>query len=159
MTNTPYIASDMTHFSWHIPDPVTQPEFYDDVPSKRAIAWVIDSVLVLLLCLLILPFTAFVALFFFPFLWWVVSFVYRVVTISKGSATLGMRVMSIEFRTHQGDQFDLAMALKHTAGYSFSILFILLQLISIMTILSTERRQSLVDMALGTVAINRRAGG
>lgn len=149
----------MTDYSWHIPDPVTQPEFYADVPSKRAFAWLIDSILVLLFCLLILPFTAFIALFFFPLLWWVVSFVYRVVTISRGSATWGMRVMSIEFRTRDGDQFDLPMALKHTAGYSFSILFILLQLISIITILSTERRQSLVDIALGTVAINRRAGG
>ena len=39
----------MTDYSWHIPDPVTQPEFYDDVPTKRAIAWMIDAVLVLLL--------------------------------------------------------------------------------------------------------------
>lgn len=149
----------MTDYSWHIPDPVTQPEFYDDVPSKRAIAWVIDSVLVLALCLLILPFTAFLALFFLPLLWWTVSFAYRVITISNRSATWGMLVMSIEFRTQKGDHFDVSMALKHTAGYSFSILFLLLQLISIITILSTERRQSLVDLMLGTVAINRRAGG
>ena len=149
----------MTDYSWHIPDPVTQPEFYQDVPSKRAIAWVIDSVLVLLVCLLILPFTAFLALFFFPLLWWVVSFVYRTVTIAKGSATYGMRVMAIEFRTHDGDRLDLATALKHTAGYSFSLVFLPLQVISVITILASERRQSLVDMALGTVAINRRVGG
>ncbi|MEL6120435.1 MAG: RDD family protein, partial [Pseudomonadota bacterium] len=68
-------------------------------------------------------------------------------------------VMSIEFRTYQGDRFDLAMALKHTTGYSFSLLFIIFQLISAITILSTQRRQSLVDLALGTVAINQRAGG
>ncbi|MEL6991626.1 MAG: RDD family protein [Pseudomonadota bacterium] len=149
----------MTDHTWHLPDPVTQPEFYSDVPSKRAIAWVIDSVLVLILCVVILPFTAFTALFFFPALWWMVSFIYRVATIARGSATLGMLVMSIEFRTHQGDRFDLAMALKHTAGYSFSLLFIIFQLISVITILSTQRRQSLVDLALGTVAINQRAGG
>lgn len=149
----------MSEYSWHIPDPLTQPEFYQDVPSKRAIAWVIDSVLVLLLCVLILPFTAFVALFFFPVLWWTVSFVYRVATISRGSATLGMRIMAIEFRTRDGDGFDLATALKHTAGYSFSLLFVPVHLVSILTILSTDRRQSLVDLALGTVAVNRRAGG
>ncbi|MEL7279296.1 MAG: RDD family protein [Pseudomonadota bacterium] len=148
----------MTDYTWHIPDPTTQPEFYQDVPAKRALAWLIDSVLVLLLCLLILPFTAFVALFFFPFLWWVVSFVYRVATISKGSATWGMRVMSIEFRTQSGDRFDLGTALKHTIGYSFSLLFVIVQILSIGAILVTERRQSLVDLALGTVAINRRAG-
>ena len=109
--------------------------------------------------MLILPFTAFVALFFFPLLWWAVSFVYRVVTISRGSATWGMRVMSIEFRTRAGHRFDLPMALKHTIGYSFSLLFVILHILSIGAILTTERRQSLVDLALGTVAINRRAGG
>ena len=105
----------MTDHTWHLPDPVTQPDFYSDVPSKRAIAWVIDSVLVLILCVVILPFTAFTALFFFPALWWLVSFIYRVATISRGSATLCMLVMWIEFRTHQGDRFDPAMALNHTA--------------------------------------------
>ncbi|MEL7013322.1 MAG: RDD family protein [Pseudomonadota bacterium] len=149
----------MTDYTWHLPDPATQPEFYRDVPSKRAIAWVIDSVLVLILCIVILPFTAFTGLFFFPVLWWMVSFAYRVATIARGSATWGMRVMSIEFRTRHGDKFDLAMAVKHTAGYSFSILFIFFQLISVITILSTERCQSLVDFVLGTVAINQRAGG
>ncbi|MEM7731947.1 MAG: RDD family protein [Pseudomonadota bacterium] len=148
----------MTDYSWHIPDPTTQPEFYQDIPAKRALAWVIDSVMVLLLCLLILPFTAFLALFFLPLLWWTVSFIYRVVTISKASATLGMRVMSIEFRTLSGDPFDLSLALKHTAGYSFSLLFIPLHVISVIFILASMRRQSLVDHVLGTVAINKRAG-
>ena len=148
----------MTDYSWHIPDPTTQPEFYQDIPGKRAIAWVIDSVLVLLLCLLILPFTAFLALFFLPLLWWTVSFVYRVVTISKGSATWGMRVMSIEFRTLTGDRFDLGLALKHTSAYSFSLIFMPLHVFSIITILASARRQSLPDLALGTVAINKRAG-
>ncbi|MEO0371502.1 MAG: RDD family protein [Pseudomonadota bacterium] len=148
----------MTDYSWHIPDPVTQPEFYQDIPTKRAMAWVIDSVLVLLLCLLILPFTAFLALFFLPLLWWGVSFVYRVVTISKGSATLGMRVMSIEFRTGTGDRFDLALAFKHTTGYSFSLIFMPLHVISVISIIASERRQSLIDHVLGTVAINKPAG-
>ncbi|MEO0772941.1 MAG: RDD family protein [Pseudomonadota bacterium] len=149
----------MTDYTWHIPDPDTQPEFYQDIPAKRALAWVIDSVMVLLLCLLILPFTAFLALFFLPLLWWTVSFVYRVVTISKGSATWGMRVMSIEFRTLSGDRFDLGLALKHTAGYSFSLIFMPLHLVSVISILASERRQSAVDHVLSTVAINKRAGG
>ncbi|MEQ9675153.1 MAG: RDD family protein, partial [Roseovarius indicus] len=54
----------MTDYAWHIPDPVTQPEFYADVPVKRLIAWVVDTIIVAVICLLILPFTAFTGIFF-----------------------------------------------------------------------------------------------
>ncbi len=156
--NTAYITTIMSDYSWHIPDPLTQPEFYDDIPTKRAIAWVVDSLIVLVLCLLILPFTAFTGLFFFPLLWLCVGFVYRSATIARGSATWGMALTAIEFRARDGARLDSSIALLHTAGYSFSILFFPLQFASILAILTTQRRQSLVDMTLGTVAINRRAG-
>ena len=106
----------MTETTWHIPDPQFQPEFYADVPTKRLMAWVVDTVLVLVLCLLVLPFTAFTGIFFFPLLFLTLSFAYRVVTIARGSATWGMRLTSIEFRTVQGDRFDLQMAFLHTLG-------------------------------------------
>ena len=52
-----------------------QPQFYRDVPMKRLFAWVIDTIIILIMCVLILPFTAFVAAFFFIGLIAVVSFV------------------------------------------------------------------------------------
>ena len=88
----------MSTYSWHIPDPETQPEFYADVPTKRLLAWVIDTVIVLVICLMITPFTAFIALAFFPLLMLMVGYVYRIVTIARNSATWGMRVVAIEFR-------------------------------------------------------------
>jgi len=55
-------------------DPVRQPEFYASVAPKRAIAWIIDNVLIALICVIILPFTAFAGIFFFPFLMLVIGF-------------------------------------------------------------------------------------
>ena len=149
----------MTDYSWHIPDPQTQPEFYADVPTKRLIAWLVDSLIVAVICLLILPFTAFTGIFFFPFLMLVVGFAYRVVTITRGSATWGMRLVAIEFRHLDGRRFDFNAALLHTTGFTLSCLFFVLQVVSIVLMLTGPRAQGLTDTVMGTVALNRRANG
>lgn len=145
--------------NWHIPDPDTQPEFYSDVPVKRLIAWVIDTVVIAVICLAILPFTAFTGILFFPFLLLTVGFAYRVITIARDSATWGMRLTAIEFRTLSGQRFDLTMAFLHTLGFTISVAFAVLQVISIVLMLTTARAQGLSDHVLGTVAVNRRAAG
>lgn len=139
------------------PDPDLSPQFYDGVPAKRLLAWGVDTVLILMLVLLVIPFTAFIGLFFLPFLYLVLGFAYRVVTLSRGSATWGMRLMAIELRTHDDERFDTSAAFLHTLGYTISLGMPLLQLISVVMMLSTERRQGLTDMVMGTVALNRRA--
>ena len=100
--------------------------------------------------------TAFVGLFFLPFLFFVTGFIYRVATITGRSATWGMRLMSIEFRDSRGEHFDFSQAFMHTLGYTVSMAIFPLQLISIAMMFLTERGQGLTDMLLGTVAINRR---
>lgn len=140
-----------------LPDPALAPEFYADTPAKRFFAWLVDGLLIFFLTLLALPFTAFVGLFFYPLLWMVLSFVYRVITLASGSATLGMRLMSVEFRTHRGMRFGLGEALIHTLVYSFAFSTFFVQLISIALMLTTERRQGLPDFLLGSVALNRAA--
>ena len=147
----------MSDYSWHIPDPETQAEFYADVPAKRLIAWIADTVLVAVICLLILPFTAFTGIFFFPLLMLIVGFAYRVVTLARGSATWGMRLVAIEFRTVSGARFDLGMAFLHTLGFTVSCAFFPLQVVSIVLMLTTARGQGLSDHVMGTVALNRRA--
>jgi len=140
-----------------LPDPDHQAEFYQDIPTKRLVAWVADVVVIFVVTVLIIPFTAFTALFFYPFLWMVVSFVYRVVTMASGSATLGMRFVAIEFRTRRGERFDLTMAALHTLGYMVSVSMVAPQIISIVLMLTSARKQGLTDMVLGSVAINRAA--
>ena len=140
----------------HLADPVTQPQFYRDVAGKRLLAWIVDTVLITLICLLIVPFTAFIALFFFLGLMAVVGFVYRVMTLTGGSATLGMRLFAIEFRDREGRRFDLGTAFLHTVGYTISWAVAPLQLISIVLMATSGRGQGLTDMVLGTAALNRR---
>ena len=142
---------------WGLPDPDLKPEFYADVPAKRLIAWIIDTVLITLLCVLIVPFTAFTALFFFAFLYLVVGFAYRTVTLANSSATPGMWLMAITIRNHDGSPLHLPMAALHTLGYSVSTTLILLQGISIILMMTQPRGQSLTDLVLGTAALNRAA--
>ncbi len=144
---------------FNIPDPDRQPEFYESVPAKRLLAWVIDTVLTVAICILILPFTAFTGLFFFPLLIAVVGFIYRVLTLAAGSATWGMRLVAIELRDRDGARLDPGTALAHTIGYTVSFMMPVLQLISVVMMATGRRGQGLSDMVLGTVALNRRARG
>jgi uncharacterized RDD family membrane protein YckC len=143
---------------WGLPDPETKSEFYADVASKRLIAWIVDTIVIVLICALIVPFTAFTALFFLPFLGLVVSLIYRIVTLAGRSATPGMRLVALEFRCHDGRRFDLPMAALHTLGYTVSMAMVFPQVISIILMLTSARGQGLSDMVLGTAALNRAAG-
>lgn len=145
------------HDTWALPDPDTQPEFYADVPAKRLVAFVVDTLVIIVLCLLVVPFTAFTGLFFFPVLMAVIGFAYRVVTIARGSATWGMRLVAIEFRAADGRRFDLGLAFAHTLGLTISFALPLLQVASVVLMLTRPRGEGLSDLVLGTVALNRRA--
>lgn len=152
----------MTNFAhsdsgWGLPDPHTQAEFYDDVPTKRLLAWVVDSILIALIVFVLTLLSIFTALFILPLVWLTVGFLYRWVTIAGRSATPGMRLVSLELRRADGSRFDGTTALLHTAGYTVSVVTFPLQLISIAMMLLTERKQGLTDMILGTAAINRAA--
>ncbi len=138
------------------PDPLDQPEFYEGILAKRLLAWVVDSILIVGLCLVVLPFTAFTGIFFFPLLILMMSFIYRVATLANGSATLGMRLFGMELRDGQDRPFDGSTAFLHTLGYSVSVAMAPMQLISIVLMVTSARRQGLTDMVLNTVALNRR---
>ncbi len=141
----------------HLPDPETQPEFYDGVPAKRLVAWVVDTVLILGLVMIAVPFTAFTALFFLPAMFLLLGFAYRFVTIASGSATFGMRFLRIEFRDQTGARLDSSTAFLHTLGYTISVSVPILQLVSIVMMLISPMGQGLTDSLLGTTAVRRRA--
>ena len=129
-------------------------QYYAGVPFRRGIAWVLDTILIALLCTLILPFTAFTGVFFFPVLMLVTGFLYRWFTIAGGSSTWGMRIMGIGLRDHRGAALSSGLALAHTFGYSISVAIPPLQLISVILMLVTPRGQGLTDHLLGTTAIH-----
>lgn len=138
-----------------LPDPERHAEFYEGVPLKRGLAWVVDTILITIITAVIVPFTAFTALFFLPFLYLFVSFTYRVLTLAGGSATPGMRLMNITFLNRYGERFDFATAFLHTLGYTLSIGTLLVQVVSVILMFTSSRGQGLTDHVLGTVAINR----
>jgi len=139
-----------------LPHPETQPEFYEDVTTKRLMAWVVDIVLISAMTAILTVFSLFTALFILPLLYAAVGFLYRWVGLSRHSATIGMRVMSVEFRKADGEDFDGGTAFLHTAGYYASVAIFPAQLVSIAMMLMSERRQGLTDMVLGTALLNTR---
>ncbi|MGR3502877.1 RDD family protein [Pseudaestuariivita sp.] len=143
----------------HTPDPMTQPGFYTSVPIKRLGAWVVDILVITLICLVLTPFTGFLSIFVWAPFWLMVSFLYRWATLAGGSATWGMRLMAIELRDNEGQRLTGGLAFAHTLGYSVSIALAVLQVISVVLMATSARGQGLTDMALGTVAINRRLSG
>lgn len=139
-----------------LPDPAVQPEFYEDVPLKRLLAWLVDSILIAFVVLVLTILSVFTALFILPLVWLGVGFVYRWITLASGSATPGMRLVALELRRADGAPFDGATALLHTAGYTVSVVTFPLQLISIALMIMSEKKQGLTDMILGTAALNSR---
>lgn len=136
------------------PDPERHAEFYDGVLMKRFLAWLFDLVLIAIITAMIVPFTAFTALFFLPVLFLTVGFIYRWLTLSGRSATWGMRLVNIEFLDRQGSRFDSATALLWTIGYSVSMAFVLPQILSAVLMILSPRVQGLTDLVVGSVAIN-----
>lgn len=136
-----------------LPEPELAPELYEGVPLRRLLAFLADMVLIVVLSALVVPFTAFTGIFFFPALVAVVGFIYRVATITAGSATWGMRLAGLELRDGAGRRFDFGMAFLHTALFTVFISFMLPQIVSLVLHVSTPRRQGLHDLILGTAAL------
>ena len=140
-----------------LPDPELLPEFYAWVWLKRFLAWVIDTILVLVLVGLTLLLTAFTGFLIFPIVFFVVNLAYRAVAVTRWSATPGMLLMAIELRTLSGHKLDEKFAFLHSLGFSVSIAFPALQVFSVALMLTSPYGQGLSDRLLGTTAINRPA--
>jgi uncharacterized RDD family membrane protein YckC len=139
-----------------LPHPDTHPEFYDSVAPKRLIAWIIDLALIVVIGAILTPLTAFTALFFFPLFVAIVGFVYRVVTLASGSATLGMRMMAIELRQNDGSKLEFISAFLHTVGLYISFAIPIIQIVSCVLMETQKSGKGVTDLVLGTAMINKR---
>jgi uncharacterized RDD family membrane protein YckC len=140
-----------------LPDPELDSQFYENVPSRRFLAWVIDGVITFGMTVLACVFTLTLGFWIFPLLWLVVGLIYRTVTIGADSATWGMGMAGIEFRDRNGRKFSSGLGLLHTLIFTAASGTLIVQAISVGLILMTRYQQSLPDMLLGTTAINRPA--
>ena len=144
-----------------LPDPDRDTQYYEGVPARRLAAWLIDAFVIILVGVpvaMVFGLATFgLGFALFPFIVASVGFLYRVATISRASATWGMRAMGIELRRHDGTRFDFGTAVMHTTIYTIAFWTIVLQIVSCVTILATRYRQGLQDIVLRTTAINRPA--
>lgn len=140
---------------WGLPDPDTHGEFYASIATKRFLAWIVDTIVILLISVIAIPFTAFVGLFFFAGLFLLSGIIYRVVTIANWSATPGMKLMAIEFRNARGERFDLGTSVAHTVLFLLMSSLFIVQIASMVLMVVSPRGQGLHDLVLGTAAINR----
>lgn len=138
-----------------LPDPIHQSEFYSGLPAKRLFAWLIDVILVGLLTFLIGAMTFGLLWFLWPIVFVAIDFTYRWLTLSTGSATLGMRVMAVQIRNGFGEKLSSGEAALHTLVFMVCAGFALPQIASILMMLFGPSHKGLHDVILGTAAINR----
>ena len=147
----------------HAFDPATEPELFRGVLTRRAIAFLIDlvilSVPVIVACLFIAVFGV-VTLGLGWALFWLVSpasmiwaLVYYGATLGgPHSATLGMRMMDLEMRTWYGAPGYFVLGAAHALVFWMSVSF-LTPLVLLVGLLNSRHRL-LHDILLGTVVIN-----
>ncbi|WP_334193362.1 RDD family protein [Pararhodobacter sp.] len=138
-----------------LPDPYDDPAFYDDLIPKRFLAWVVDLAITLVLVVLALALTGFIAIIILPLVWMGVAITYRTLMLDRFGATAGMMLVALEWRRLDGRRADTTLALWHSAIYALSMSFILGQLISVLLMVMTPYKQGLNDKILGTVIVNR----
>jgi uncharacterized RDD family membrane protein YckC len=137
-----------------LPDPELQPEFYRDVPLKRALAWLVDLLVTLALTLVALTFTLFLAAFFLPFFFVVISVAYRTVMLSRYGATLGMMLMALKWRGLSGRVPDPLTAFYYSLIHAGQWAVLPVQIASVVMILVTPYRQGLNDHIMGTTMLH-----
>lgn len=150
----------MPHLS-DLPHPDHDRQFYDGVPVKRLVAWLIDVLVVSILSFVawgaITIVTLGLGIFLFVPIFFLTTFGYRTLTISANSATPGMQAMGIELRTRTAERLSLQMAALHTGMFMFLMASGIGWILTVVSILVTRYNQGLPDLVLGTTAINRPA--
>ena len=102
--------------------------------------------------------TAFTALAIAPVLGVAVNVAYRYVGLVKWSATPGMALMAVELRDARGERLEPGTVLFHTLIYTAASATVILQVVSVVMMLTSDRRQGLPDVLLGTAMLNRPRG-
>lgn len=147
-----------------IPDPRTDPQFYDGIVMRRLMAFLVDTVIIFLLWFVVIVlgflFTVLtvglgapLAMLFFS----MSGFLYRWLLLSQRSATLGMMMTGIEVRDARGEQVSPGMAFFHTVAFYMTILMLPLAIIGWLLMASSPHRRTLHDTITGAVVINRPA--
>jgi uncharacterized RDD family membrane protein YckC len=142
-------------------DPVTQPQLFDGVIGKRFVAFLIDAVIISLLWLLAVFVVAILGIVTLGLAWLlfgaifpIVGLGYNALTIGgPNSATIGQRMMGLEWRTWFGGKVSPLVAAFHAFLFWFS--FVIFFPILLWCLFDPQKR-CLHDIFAGVVAMNRR---
>ena len=145
-----------------VPDPDQDPQFYEGVPLRRLVAFLIDMIVIaglwfaaVFVGFLLTVLSLGAGLGLAMLLLTLTGFVYRVLMLRYRSATVGMLVTGIEVRDQNGAQADQTFALLHTAGFYATMLFPPLLLIGWVLLAGDPHRRAMHDIFLRAVVINR----
>ncbi|MHA3913624.1 RDD family protein [Halovulum sp. GXIMD14793] len=142
-----------------LPDPVRDPQFYDVIPTKRFTAWLIDSVVILIISgVLTLAIGLITNAFGFAQListMLTTGFIYHWISLTRMSATPGMCFVGVEFCGHDGLQLGHGQAAFHSLVFMMALVSVLGAMLHGALILKTAHHQGLPDLMLGSVVINR----
>ncbi|MCC8937479.1 RDD family protein [Bradyrhizobium sp. Arg68] len=147
----------------HAFDPMTQPDLFRGVLTRRLFAFLIDLVVLAIPVILAVVFIFLLGFVTF-FLGWTLfglisplSIIWAIVYYGASiggqhSATIGMRMMDLELRTWYGARGYFVLGAVHAVLFWVTISFLtpLVPLVGLIT----RRRQLLHDLVLGTVVIN-----
>lgn len=142
-----------------LPNPKSDPQFYQGVPVRRLVAWIIDVIIVGLVAgitaLLFGVMTLGLGFLLAPLIFLSLNLIYRIGMLANHSATIGMMFTGIEFRTLRGHRFGIWEAAIHTIAYMIVFATMIGQTASVAFMMFGAYGRSLPDLLLGSVAINR----
>ena len=147
----------------HALDPWLQPELYRGVLTRRLLAFLIDLVVISIPVILAIIFIAVFGVVTLGLGWslfWLVSpatviwpvIYYGMSLGGPHSATVGMRMMDLQMRTHDGGPSYFLLGAMHAVLFWASVSF--LTPLVLLVGLFNARRRLLHDMVLGTVVVN-----
>jgi uncharacterized RDD family membrane protein YckC len=155
--------NDGTGFQPHAFDPLSQPELFRGVLTRRVFAFLIDLVVLSIPVILAVIFIAVFGVITLGLGWvlfWLVSpasviwaLIYYGASLGgPHSATIGMRMMDLQMRTWYGAPSYFVLGAMHAVAFWVSVSF--LTPLVLLVGLFNGRRRLLHDIVLGTVVIN-----
>jgi uncharacterized RDD family membrane protein YckC len=150
-------------FQPHAFDPLSQPELFRGVLTRRVFAFLIDLVVLSIPVILAVIFIAVFGVITLGLGWvlfWLVSpasviwalIYYGASLAGPHSATIGMRMMDLQMRTWYGAPSYFVLGAMHAVAFWVSVSF--LTPLVLLVGLFNGRRRLLHDIVLGTVIIN-----
>lgn len=142
-----------------LPDPVSDARFYDGVPARRLLAFLVDEALgwaigltaafIFGVATLGVGFLAFAPVMALS------AFAYRWASLTRWSATPAMSLFGVQLRNRHGERFSASEALAHTAMFYLCLATGVGQVVSVAMMLTSPMGRGVGDALIGSTMIRR----